>query len=70
MAQYALQHGGRAYMLLCDDTERDRGDPEEAASFAETCWELGFETISMRGDFETIYKPDAVRKAFETDKAA
>ncbi len=61
MAQYAVQHGGRAYMLLCDDTERDYGDPEEAASFAETCRKLGFETISMRDEFETIYKP-GVRK--------
>ena len=61
MAQYALQHGGRAYMLLCDDTERDYGDPETAASFAETCRELGFETVSMRDEFETIYKP-GVRK--------
>ena len=60
-AQYAVQHGGRAYMLLCDDTERDFGDPEEAASFAETCRELGFETVSMRDEFETIYKP-GVRK--------
>ena len=61
MAQYAVQHGGRAYMLLCDDTERDFGDPEEAVSFAETCRELGFETVSMRDEFETIYKP-GVRK--------
>lgn len=70
MAQYALQHGGRAYMLLCDDTERDYGDPETAASFAETCRELGFETISMRDEFETIYKTDAVKTAFDMDQAA
>ena len=61
MAQYAVQHGGRAYMLLCDDTLRDYGDPEAAASFAETCRSLGFETVSMRDEFETIYKTD-VRK--------
>ena len=51
MGQYALQHGGRAYMLLCDDTERDYGDTEAAAEFAGRC----FETVSMRSEFETIY---------------
>ena len=55
MAQYAVQHGGKAYMLLCDDTERDYGDPEEAAEFAARCAELGFETVSMKDEFETIY---------------
>jgi len=43
-------------MLLCDDTLWDYGDPETAASFAETCRSPGFETISMRDAFETIYK--------------
>ena len=70
MAQYALQHGGRAYMLLCDDTERDYGDPDTAASFAEICRELGFVTVSMRDEFETIYKTDAVKTAFELEQAA
>ena len=69
MAQYALQHGGRAYMLLCDDTVRDYGDPEAAEAFAETCRALGFETISMCDEFETIYKPDAVKTAFDLDWA-
>lgn len=70
MAEYAVQNGGRAYMLLCDDTERDYGDLETAASFAETCRELGFETISMRDEFETIYKTDAVKTAFAQGQAA
>ena len=56
MGQYALQNGGRAYMLLCDDTQRDYGDPDEAADFAEECAGLGFETVSMRDEFETIYQ--------------
>ena len=70
MAQYALQHGGRAYMLLCDDTVRDYGDPETAAAFEEACHALGIETISMRDEFETIYKTDAVKTAFEPEQAA
>ncbi len=56
MAQYALQNGGKAWMLLCDDTERDYGDADEAASFAESCEEFGFGTVSMRDEFETIYE--------------
>ena len=42
-------------MLLCDGTERDYGDTDEAAAFAERCVALGFETVSMRSEFETIY---------------
>lgn len=61
MAQYAVQYGGRAYMLLCDDTQRDWGDIETAAAFAETCASYGYETISMRDDFLTIYGEDVVR---------
>lgn len=61
MAEYAVQHGGRAYMLLCDDTVRDYGNPETAEAFAEECRRLGFETVSMRGEFETIYKRDALK---------
>ena len=61
MATYALQHGGRAYMLLCDDTEREYGDPEEAASFAEECRKLGFRTVSMRDEFATIYGENVVK---------
>ena len=69
MAQYALQHGGKAYMLLCDDTERDYGNPETAASFAETCRKLGFETISMRDEFETIYPAGAVKTQLSMDQS-
>ena len=70
MAQYALQHGGRAYMLLCDDEERDYGDVTVAADFAKECLERGFETVSMRDEFETIYKTDAVKTGLVLDEAA
>ena len=66
MAQYAVQHGGRAYMLLCDDTQRDWGDAETAAAFAETCASYGYETISMRDDFMTIYGENVVRQEEES----
>ncbi len=68
MAQYAVQHGGKAYMLLCDDTARDYGDEAEAAKFAADCAALGFETVSMRDEFETVYA-EGVRKA-DTSKTA
>ena len=61
MAQYALQNGGRGYMLLCDDTERDYGNLETAEKFAKSCAEMGLETISMNNDFATIYKEGAVK---------
>ncbi len=64
MATYTLQnekYGGRAYMLLCDDTERDYGSPETAASFKEKCDANGFYTVSMRDEFSTIYG-DGVKK--------
>ncbi len=58
MADFALQNSrcpAQAYMLLCDDTERDYGDDETAASFAGLCREAGYHTISMRDEFTTIY---------------
>ena len=71
MAQYALQNGGKAWMLLCDDTERDYGDADEAASFAESCEKLGFGTISMKDEFETIYDDGiAVDAPMALDSAA
>ena len=61
MAQYVLQHGGKGYMLLCDDTERDYGDPAVAAKFADSCEKMGLETVSMKDDFATIYGDNAVK---------
>ena len=58
MAQYVIQHGGKAYMLLCDDTERDHGNIEEAASFKAKCEKQGIETVSMKNEFTTIYGDD------------
>ena len=55
MGQYVMQHGGKAYMLLCDDTERDHGDTEVAAAFKEDCDKMGMETVSMKNEFTTIY---------------
>ena len=61
MANSALQnkeHPGQAYMLLCDNTELDYGDPKVAEEFAAKCAEAGYHTISMRDDWTTIYGND------------
>ena len=65
MATYTLQnkkYGGRAYMLLCDDTERDYGDPAAAAAFQKKCDACGFYTVSMKDEFKTFY-PEGVHIA-------
>ena len=64
MANYALQnkdHPGKAFMLLCDNTEQDYGDTKVAKEFAEKCNAAGFTTISMANDWTTIYG-DGVKK--------
>lgn len=64
MAQYTVQNGGKAYMLLCDDTERDYGDTEKAASFEQKCKELGFATVSMKNEFKTIYGENVKKTSY------
>ena len=61
MAQYSAQNGGHAFMLLCDDLERDYGDLKTAESFKKTCQESGFWTISMKDEFATIYGDDVIK---------
>ena len=73
MAQYVVQNGGKAYMLLCDDTERDYGNLDTAEKFAEKCKKLGFETVSMKNEFSTIYgdaviKTDYLQKTTEEEQ--
>ena len=70
MAEYCIQHGGKAWMLLCDDVERDYGDPDAAAAFAADCVERGIGTVSMRDEFETIYGEDMVPWMEAQDDAA
>lgn len=68
MATYTLQnktYNSQAYMLLCDDTERDYGDPEKAAAFKKECDDNGFFTVSMKDEFETLYGDEVVK----TDEA-
>ena len=58
MAQYVennTKYEGKAYMVLCDDLSREHGNMQKADAMRATCEERGFETISMRDDFKTIY---------------
>ena len=66
MAQYAVQNGGRGYMLLCDDTNRDYGNLVTAEKFAKDCEKIGLWTVSMKNDFATIYKEGANKVVPET----
>ncbi len=69
MATYTLsndKYAARAYMLLCDDTERDYGDPEAAAKFKGKCDANGFYTVSERDEFESLY-PDGVEMTSAED---
>ena len=63
MAELALQNkNGKAFMVLCDDIIRERGDTVKAESFKETCNENGWITISMKNDWKTIYGYDVKKK--------
>ena len=72
MATYTLgneKYDTRAYMLLCDDIERDYGDPEAAAAFQEKCDANGFYTICMRDEFELLYPEGVSMEAPDSEEA-
>ena len=63
MAELALQHpNGMAFMILCDDLERERGDLDKARSFEKSCNDNNYITISMKNDWKTIYGENVTRK--------
>ena len=72
MGAYTLDnpdYEGQAFMLLCDDTERDYGDTDVADAFAAKCEAAGFHTVSMRDDWTTIYG-EGVQKTDASDQGA
>ena len=50
-----------AFMLCCDDTEREYGNEEKADKMYSLCEEQGWIPISMKNDWSTIYG-DKVKK--------
>ena len=61
MAQYTVnndKYETKAFMLMCDDLEREHGNMDKANAMKKMCEECGFEPVSMRDDFATIYGDD------------
>lgn len=57
---YAMAHmtfPEYVFMVLCDDTERYRGDVEESVSVYMECRKNRWTPISMRNDWKTVYNP-------------
>lgn len=55
-------HKSMAFCVLADDTEREFGNPDKAVTMSKTCREHGWQTISMRNDFLTIYGKKVKKK--------
>ena len=47
-----------AFMLIADDEERDYGNTEKTRELGEQWEESGYNVISMKDDFRTIYGED------------
>lgn len=52
---------GLAFCVLADDTQRENGNPAKAATIKQRCEEAGWNTVSMRDDWKTIYGDDVKR---------
>ena len=64
MANFTINNNkykSAAYMLCCDDTERENGNVEKADKMRKTCEENGYTAVSMKNDWKTIYG-DSVTK--------
>ena len=58
MAEYVTsgnKYKSLAFMLCCDDTERENGSEEKAQKMYDLCEEYDWVPISMKNDWTTIY---------------
>lgn len=65
MAEYVTSHNpypSLAFMLCCDDTERENGNVEKADKMYATCEEHSWIPISMKNDWTTIYGDGVTKK--------
>ena len=65
MANYVInnnKYSSLAFMVLCDDTERERGNNDKAKSMRETCEKNNWIPISMKDDWKTIYGENVKKK--------
>lgn len=65
MAMYTITNNpylSKAFMLCCDDTEREYGNTEKADKMYKMCDENGWTPVSMKNDWTTIYGEDIKKK--------
>ena len=65
MANFTINNNkykSAAYMLCCDDIERENGNVEKADKMRKTCEENGYTAISMKDDWTTIYGEGVTKK--------
>ena len=65
MFEYALQNDaykGMAFCVLCDDVERELGNAGKAEKMRTIADKRGWNTISMRNEFKTIYGDNVKRE--------
>jgi len=58
MANFVIsrnKHKALAFMLMCDDMKREKGNLKKAANMKKACDANGWIPISMRDDWKTIY---------------
>ncbi len=53
-----------SFCLLCDDTEREIGNPDKAAKCKSACEQNGWVPVSMRDEWWTIYGPGVKRTQY------
>ena len=64
MLEYTLQdnkYNSMSFFVICDDTERELGNPKRAASDTALALKRGWNPISMRDEFKTIYGDNVKR---------
>ena len=65
MANFTINHNkykAAAFMLCCDDTERENGNVEKADKMRASCEENGYTAVSMKNDWTTIYGDGVAKK--------
>ena len=60
-AVYGNKYKSAAFMVLCDDLERELGNEKKAAKCKDLADENGWTPVSMRDDFKTIYGDNVTR---------
>lgn len=64
MAEYVTSNNpykSLAFMLCCDDTERENGNEEKAQKMVDLCAEFDWVPVSMKNDWTTIYGDDVTK---------